>query len=211
MSTAERLACLDRAARPSLANGAVLNDGRFVRSLKNEEAPKRFDLDGEPPAFGYRVKPHEWRWDSQEVDDGLSVNLETCVGTLRCAILLHPKPDAFRHVVVIDLALLSRELGIRIDAVYDPDPENAPNPCHFNLVPIGKTVKDLKMAIKDWHRAVFAQQRKPPKSKPDADKAAHEHARYARVFEIHRDIHDPEASPARTTTTDDEGGRPELW
>ncbi|WP_437325541.1 hypothetical protein [Sorangium sp. So ce381] len=190
--SADRQECIDRANKPELNRGAQLDGGKFVRILKNDEAPKRFEMDDEPPEFGYRVKPHEWRWEAVELDDGLSVNLESCVNTLRCAVLLHPKSEQFRHAVVIDLAALVDEIGIQIKAVYDPDPDGTQNPCHFNLVPVGKSVQDLKMAIKLWHGRVFAPNRKRPR---DTEKAQRERMQYARVFEIHRDVQMPTPPP----------------
>jgi hypothetical protein len=200
---AERQECLRCADRPTCPRGYRVVSGKFVRSLCDNEVSKRYERDGEPPEFDYRVKPYDWGWEPKDAytDDGLSVNLQNCANSLRCAILFHPTPDRFCHAVIIDVAALCEVIDMQVIAVYDPDPDDFENPCHFYLMPLEKTVADLEMAIKAWYKDVLSQLRKPPRQPHEIERARLEQQKYARVFEIHRNVHSPSTQPSLPSTT----------
>lgn len=184
----DRKSCLAGAIKPDLRPGQSVVKGQFVRNLKHNEALKRFERDGDPPEFGYRVRAHDWRWTTGDEVDGLSVNLRPCARTLLCALLLHPDADMFEHVVVIDLEALAQELKLVVWAIYDPDPDGSDNPCHFNLVPADVSVEQLIITIKSWSKDIFEPSKKPPKRPIDVDVARANLAQYERVFKIYRDV-----------------------
>lgn len=196
----ERRRCIERADRPARAKGDHLEDGLFARNLKDNEVKKRYARDGDPPALGHRLRPDKWRWQPREGDttDGLSVNSFACVKTARCSVLLHPKPDMFPHVAVIDLAALSQAINLPIEAVYDPDPDGFENPCHFNLVPLGRTVDDLIILMKRWNESACKSGDKLPHTQQDRERAQAEKDAYERVFQVHFDVcaHPNEGSPS---------------
>lgn len=197
---ADKRACIDNAEPPTLGKGARINGGQFARNLKDNEVKKRYARDGDPPALGHRLRPDKWRWQPREGDttDGLSVNSFACIKTAKCSVLLHPEPDMFQHVAVIDLAALSQAINLPIEAVYDPDPDGFENPCHFNLVPLGKTVEDLLVAIKRWNESACKSGDKLPHASQDLTRAQVERDAYERVFQVHLDVSAPpnEGSPS---------------
>lgn len=189
----ERKRCLACADRPSCAKGTRLAEGLFARNLGGDEVKKRYAKDGEPPSLGRRLRPDKWRWEPQDTDtvDGLSVNSFACARTAPCSVLLHPDPDRFKHIAVVDLAALTQAVQLKIEAVYDPDPEGSENPCHFNLVPLGRSVEDLVMALKKWNDAVCNPKEKLPRTPEETARAEAEREAYERVFQVHTDVWPP--------------------
>lgn len=208
---ADTSSCLEHVQVPPLVRGERLSSGMFVRSLKANEVTKRFERDVDPAEFGYRLRPHEWRWEPEEDDecDGLSVNLEACTASLRCALLLHPMPQDFVHAAIIDIAELATALEIGIAAIYDPDPDGFANPCHFNLLPTDSRVQDLIIALKRWQEKLFKPNRKTPRDADAIEKARREHGAYARVFRVSLDV--VASSPHRSEDMPPPGSRAEVY
>lgn len=139
---------------PDLARGAELREGTFWRNVKKNGVKKRYpDDSGVSPVFGRKFdpRPDKWMWE-KEGRCGLSVNITTCVDAYGSA-QLHPTPDHFGHVVEIDLAALSDELGDVLLAQYTPVDEEEEgtqhwNPCHFDIVPEEARLQDVLVKLK---------------------------------------------------------------
>jgi hypothetical protein len=172
-------------APQGVAPGDQAQEGLFVRSLENRHVAKRFGRDTEPPEFGYRVKASEWTWSAKEELDGLSVDHAECVGTPACALLLHRDNVHLRHVVVIDIAMLSEDLGIPIIAVYDPNPDGAENPCHYYLQPGTGSVEGLVYRLKITYPVETNP--KIPRNQDAIESLRAEREQYERTFRVHRD------------------------
>jgi hypothetical protein len=177
--------CAQTLRVPPYERGTVVADGAFFRNLEPDRVTKRYAEDGEPATFGYRLRPEKWMWIKDE-QEGLSVNLCSCVPEPICSILLHPEPERFHHLVEINLRALVEQLGMELAAIYDPiDPPHS-NPCHFNIVPLNDSIIDLRIRLKDFLARVF------PLKFPRDDlsrQQAHEARRlYETVFRIIRNV-----------------------
>lgn len=185
--TNERCVCLQQAKAPNFQHYEPVSVGMYIRNLEPDKLSNRFEKDGKPPRFGYRVRPNKWRWDWKTEKDGLSVNSKECAGALRCSILFHATPERFQHVVIIDIAALSQALGIPVVAVYDPNPEQ--NPCHFNLRPVGKTIQELITRLTEWNERVCAHVKKLPADAELVVSAERDRDAYERVFKVVVDVY----------------------
>ena len=130
-----RQKCIDQMTPPVIQAGDTIDHGEFFRNLRKEHVAKRYDDgDEDRPEYGYKLHKGQWEyWDRQH--SGLSANLRSCIHSEVCSIALHPDPDNYFHVALIDLAAINRcgFLSCSFVGQYKPD---GPNLCHFVIVPL---------------------------------------------------------------------------
>jgi hypothetical protein len=121
---------------PDWPIGHEVDEGRFWYNLPR--LPKRYKGDDDSnPVFGWRVKPHYWRWEP----DGLSTNLATCT-CAGCSIRMEGNTDKI-HVALIDLRGLSELMQVELLASYDPiRPNGKLNPCHCLILGADESPQD---------------------------------------------------------------------
>src|SRR5271170_2159277 len=108
-------ACLRDHQPTELVKGERRAAGNYYRCLESSDMTQVYQTD---PKYGHRLRPAEWTgWD----DDGVSVTDATCARRPACALHFQSRTGRRRkHVVSIDLAALSQEIGIQLAAVFDP-------------------------------------------------------------------------------------------
>lgn len=191
-----RADCLKQAVRPNLAPKAIVKEGTFARCLEPRDVGRRFERDGaDPPDFGWRLnlRAIDWKASNEQTSDGVSVNCLDCSCTPACAVALHPQADGFAHVVIINIAELSKAIGIPVVARYDPDPDGFENPCHYLLQPRGKSIDDMAQELRTWAEEIFKSNRKVPKTPADQQKAIEQKAAYERVLSIRPNVYPPQS------------------
>jgi hypothetical protein len=176
-----RQKCIDQMTPPVIQPGDTIDHGEFFRNLRKEHVAKRYDDgDEDRPEYGYKLHKGQWGyWDRQH--SGLSANLRSCIHSEVCSIALHPDPDNYFHVALIDLAAINRCGLLSCSFVAQCKPE-WPNMCHFVIVPLDGVVTkwmELGTALDDLF---------PPVKKLPTN--AEEKAQARTAYEKHRSLVD---------------------
>lgn len=136
--------CLAQARRPSIAYGAVLAEGMYIRGVNDSEVP-RWDLKGrDERRLAFRRLQWTDEGDSSEL--GLSVCSSECVCCQRCSLVLSGGVERNRHAASLDLRLVSKRVG-ELVAVFSPTEVPRNNPCHFNILPRDISIEDMREKI----------------------------------------------------------------
>lgn len=169
-----------------MQEGDTTDVGRFFRNLKKEHVAKRYPGDDDQsPVYGFKLHKKHWKYADYQ-QGPLSVNLLSCIHTAECSIAIHPTPDDYYHVAIIDLEALNRLecLTSKFVAQYKPAREFK-NLCHFEILPTDGTV------LKWMELGILLDEPFPPASKlpttpSDCRQAKDEYEKYRSIFEIKR-------------------------
>jgi len=177
--------CVDGQTAPDMDPGDVTQSGVYLRNLKKNHVSKRYEDDDDGhPAYGFKLSNKHWKDASRQAGD-LSVNLESCIHTAECSIVVQVDTDRYFHVARIDLDALNRarQLSSSFVAIYKPE-DSPKNLCHFEVAPLDGTVSKWQEL-----QALFDRpfpECKMPRSEGDKATAAAEYREYRSFLDIRR-------------------------
>lgn len=165
-----------------MERGDTIDHGEFFRNLKKEHVAKRYQGDDDHrPEYGFKLRKRHWKyWDQHR--SGLSVNLQSCIHSEVCSIVLHSEADDYFHVARIDLGAINRcpSLSSSFVAQYDPAP---PNKCHFVILAFEGTVSKW-MELADLLDDPFPPAKKLPTTPGETATARSAHENYRSYIDI---------------------------